>query len=145
MQSYDEQHLPVPRFGAPWFLHLCIQSVHQVPFSWALGSGIESQTAFIGWHATIQQLVITSKCPMEILDFSIVAFSSLPFPKFSSFGLDPVKLQQCWSRRNYSFSMKWTQDPSSSYLVGRTLFHAVIGDVCYEWQFTHILDSHVMP
>lgn len=47
-RNRDNQHLPVPRFGAPWLLHLRIQRVHQMPFPGALGSGIESQAAFIG-------------------------------------------------------------------------------------------------
>lgn len=44
----------------------------------------------------MQHLLVTAKRPMVVvLDFSIVALSSLPLPKFTRFGLNPVKSEQC--------------------------------------------------
>lgn len=92
------------RFGIPWLLHLGIQSIHHMSFSWTLGSGIESNGTLIGRNSSIHQLIIIAKCPMKILDFSIVTFSSLSLSKFSSFGLNPVKVEQSWNKRSYAFS-----------------------------------------
>lgn len=43
----------------------------------------------------MQQVLVTAERPMVVLDFSIVALSSLPLPKFTRFGLNPVKSEQC--------------------------------------------------
>lgn len=112
------------RFGIPRLLYLCIQGIHHVSFSWALGSGIESQGTIIGRDSAIHQLIITAKCPMKILDFSVVTFSSLSLSKFSSFGLNPVKWEQNWNKRSYAFSKDCLEKHSSKSVVKHILFHA---------------------
>lgn len=90
-------------FGIPRLLHLCVQSIHHVSFSGTLWPGVESHGPLVRRQPPVHQLVLTAKRPMKILDLSIVTLPGLSLSKFSSFGLDPAKLEQSWNTDTLPF------------------------------------------